>query len=128
MTKKIFPKEIIDQTTEAHFVKFNSNSKRIYILVILLLLAAFASLPLINIPITQQSRGVLRTLEENNKLFATVYGQIDRINILENSKVNMGDTLVILNTEKLNKELRTNQDFIDRNQTFIDDISSIFKG
>jgi len=128
MSKKIFPKEIIEQTTEAHFVKFNSTSRRIYILVILILVTAFASLPLINIPITQQSRGVLRTLGENNKLFATVYAQIDSINIKENSTVNIGDTLVILNTEKLDNELKSNQTFINRNLAFIEDISAVFFG
>lgn len=128
MSKKIFPKEIIEQTTEAHFVKFNSTSRRIYILVILIILAAFASLPLINIPITQQSRGVLRTLGENNTLFATVYAQIDSINITENATVKLGDTLVILNTEKLDKELKSKQDFINRNQAFIEDISAVFQG
>lgn len=128
MSKKIFPKEIIEQTTEAHFVKFNSNSKKIYILAILIIVAAFASFPLINIPITQQSRGVLRTLGENNKLFANVYAQIDSINIKENSTVNIGDTLVILNTEKLDKELKSNQDFISRNQIFIEDVSAVFLG
>lgn len=126
MSLKIFPKEIIEQTTEAHFAKFNSNSRRIYILVILIIVAAFASLPLVNIPITQQSRGVLRTLGENNKLFATVYAQIDSINIKENTTVNIGDTLVILNTEKLDKELKSNLGLIKRNQTFINDISASF--
>jgi HlyD family secretion protein len=128
MSKKIFPKEIIEQTTEAHFVKFNSNSRKIYILAILVIVAAFASLPLINIPITQQSRGVIRTLGENNKLFANVYAQIDSINIKENSTVHTGDTLVILNTEKLDKELKSNQDFIARNQIFIEDVSAVFLG
>lgn len=128
MPKKIFPKEIIEHTTEAHFIRFNSNSKKIYILVILMVVAAFASLPLINIPITQQSRGVLRTLEENNKLFTTVYAQIDSINIEENLAVKLGDTLVILNTEKLDKELKSNQNFIIRNKEFITDISAVFLG
>jgi len=128
MTRKIFPKEIIEQSTEAHFAKFNSNSRRIYILVILIIVAAFASLPLVNIPITQQSRGVLRTLEENNKLFANVYAQIKQINIKENTTVNTGDTLVILNTDKLDKELKSNQDFISRNQIFIEDVSAVFLG
>ena len=128
MSKKIFPKEIIEQTTEAHFAKFNSNSRKIYIIAILIVVAAFASLPLINIPITQQSRGVLRTLGENNKLFANVYAQIDSINIKENSTVNIGDTLVILNTEKLDKELKSNQAFVNRNQAFIEDISAVFLG
>jgi HlyD family secretion protein len=128
MPKKIFPKEIIEQTTEAHFAKFNSNSRRIYIIAILVVVAAFASLPLINIPITQQSRGVLRTLGENNKLFANVYAQIEYINIKENSTVNIGDTLVILNTEKLDKELKSNQAFVNRNQAFIEDISAAFLG
>jgi len=128
MAKKIFPKEIIEQTSESHFVKFNSNSKKIYILVILIVIVAFALLPLINIPISQQSRGVLRTLEKNNKLFTTVYAQIDSINIKENSTVNVGDTLIILNTKKLDKELKSNQTFVVRNQAFIEDISSIFIG
>ncbi|WP_282015529.1 hypothetical protein [Marinifilum flexuosum] len=43
--KKIFPKEIIAQTTESHFAKFNSNVKVIYLLVLLLLLSIVAILP-----------------------------------------------------------------------------------
>lgn len=103
--KKIFPKEIIALTTESHFAKFNSNVKIIYLLVLLLLLSIVAILPVIKVNITQQGRGTIRSLEENNNVIAAIYGQIAENRLQENLNVNKGDTLLILNVEKVDQDI-----------------------
>ena len=105
--KTIFPKEIIDHTTEAHFAKFNTNIKIIYLLVIVLLIAGFLALPIVNVPITQQGRGTIRSLNENNNVISAIYGQIAENRLHENRQVIKSDTLLILNVQKLDNELKS---------------------
>jgi multidrug resistance efflux pump len=120
--KTIFPKEIIDHTTEAHFAKFNSNIKIIYLLVIVLLIAGVLALPVVNVPITQQGRGTIRSLNENNNVISAIYGQIAENRLRENLQVIKGDTLLILNVQKLDNELKSLGSRLDLNNEYRKDL------
>ncbi|MDE5420195.1 HlyD family efflux transporter periplasmic adaptor subunit [Labilibaculum sp. DW002] len=123
--KTIFPKEIIDHTTEAHFAKFNSNIKIIYLLVIVLLIAGVLALPVVNVPITQQGRGTIRSLNENNNVISAIYGQIAENRLHENLQVIKGDTLLILNAQKLDNELKSLGSRLDLNNEFRKDLEML---
>ncbi|WP_461632622.1 HlyD family secretion protein [Labilibaculum euxinus] len=123
--KKIFPKEIISQTTEAHFAKFNTNIKIIYLLVIVLLIAGVLALPVVNVPITQQGRGTIRSLNENNNVISAIYGQIAENRLHENRQVIKGDTLLILNVQKLDNELKSLSSRLDVNNEYRQDLEML---
>lgn len=126
--KKIFPKEIIALTTESHFAKFNSNVKIIYLLVLLLLLSIVAILPVIKVNITQQGRGTIRSLEENNNVIAAIYGQITENRLQENLNVNKGDTLLILNVEKVDQDIASIRQRLELNQQYQKDLKYLLNG
>lgn len=120
--KTIFPKEIIEYTTESHFVRFNSKVKIIYLLVLVLLVSFVVILPLVKVPVTQQSRGVVRSLNENNNIISAVYGQIAENRMYENLLVNKGDTLLVLNVEKLDNEVNSLLNNLSRNKGYMEDL------
>jgi len=105
--KNIFPKEIITYCAESHFVKFNSTAKSIYLLILIMVLLGIAVLPIVHVSITQQGRGVVRSFQENNNVISAIYGQVQENRLFENLVVNSGDTLVILNTQKIQQQLQT---------------------
>lgn len=123
--KTIFPKEIIEHTTEAHFAKFNSSIKIIYLIVIVLLIAGVLVLPIVNIPITQQGRGTIRSLSENNNVISAIYGQIAENRLHENLQVIKGDTLLILNVQKLDNELKLLGSRLDLNNEYRKDLEML---
>ncbi|GHT22645.1 hypothetical protein AGMMS4957_13110 [Bacteroidia bacterium] len=91
----LFPPEIINDTTEALFVKRSVHSKAIYLVVVFAVAATLAALPFIYVQVSTQARGTIRTPNENNPLQTSVYGEVTDIRIAENAEVLRGDTLLV---------------------------------
>lgn len=121
----LFPPEIIEHTTESHFAKHHKGTQIIYVVVLLVLLIGIGVTPFIKIEITTQSRGIIRSPQENNLLQSAIYGEVKKVSITENCRVVVGDTLMLINTEKINEQILTYSRNIKRNQQFIDDLKSI---
>jgi HlyD family secretion protein len=122
---KLFPPEIIEYTTEFHFAKHNKGTQIIYVVVLLILFIGIGVTPFIKVKITTQSRGIIRSPLENNVIQSAVYGELKKVNLSENSHVVIGDTLLIINSEKINEQVYTYSRNIERNQQFIKDLKSI---
>lgn len=122
---KLFPPEIIEFTVENYFAKQNKGSKIIYIAVVIAVFVVFAILPLIKVDISTQSRGIIRSVQENNSLVSSVYGEVQETNLHENKFVNEGDTLLIINTGKLAEQIAINSIKIDENEKLIYDLSRL---
>lgn len=123
--KQLFPPEIIENSVESNFVRNNQKTRIIYTVVILFLIGFIASLPFIKVDISTQSRGVIRAKLDNNQLIPAVYSRIEWLNISENQSVKKGDTLVILNSEKTEKQISLNQYLIDENLKYIYDLQNL---
>lgn len=83
MKETIFPKEIIRFSTESHYFRFSKYSKSIYLLVVAIILACMAALPVVNVDITVQSRGIIRSQAEPTSVQTPVTGQVKKIGIHE---------------------------------------------
>ena len=57
--------------------------KKIYLPVLLFIFIIIILLPLIKIPITSSSRGIIRSYTENTKLTSMVSGRIIKINLIK---------------------------------------------
>lgn len=104
-TKNIFPIEITEFSYESLFVKNNSTSRIIYLIVIVFLLFAFALLPIIKVDVSKQSRGIIRTMQNNNPIYSSKYGKVVYQKLAENLPVSKGDTLMIIDSEESNEKL-----------------------
>ncbi len=124
---KLFPPEIIKHTTQSHFVKNSTKSRVVYTTVIIAIIAALIGLPFIYVDISTQARGIIRTPAENNLLQTVVYGEVQQVFIKENSTVKTGDTLIVLNTDKLKEQILNNRKKQSDNNTFIADITGLLQ-
>ncbi len=84
---QLFPPEIIENTVECYHADISTKSKVIYGLILLIILFVFASLPLIYVDISSQSRGVIRSPYENTTIQSALYGEVVSYRMQENKKV-----------------------------------------
>ena len=84
----------------------------IYIGILILIVTFFISLPLIHIPISSSSRGIIRSVGENTQIGSVVTGRVIENKINKNNQfIKQGDTLLIVTTEQLStqKQLQRSQ-------------------
>jgi membrane fusion protein, peptide pheromone/bacteriocin exporter len=93
-----------------------------------MILGAMASLPLIYVDISTQSRGIIRSQHENTVIQTAVYGEVVSYRMLENQLVSIGDTLLVLNTEKHDEQIALAQRLIEENKHFVQDIHCMLSG
>ncbi len=124
----LFPPEIIEHTTESHYVSHSKPFKAIYIGILLFSVAVITILPLVSVEITNQSRGVIRTPNESNQIQAIVNAQIITNNLAEGKTVLNGDTLLVLRTDNLDEKILLKQKQIIDNNQFISDLKNLIIG
>jgi len=122
---QLFPPEIIEDTVECYHARISTSSKAIYGLFLLMILLAIVSLPLVYVDISSQSRGVIRSPYENTTIQSALYGEVISYRMLENKTVQKGDTLIILNSDRLNEQIALANKKIQENNLFISDIACL---
>lgn len=123
--QQLFPPEIIENTAESYHTHINTRSRAIYGIIVAVVLLIIASLPFVYIDVTTPSRGVIRTPYENVTIQSAVYGQITTYKLSENKTVSAGDTLLMLNTEKLTEQQTLIESKLTENRNFISDIDKL---
>lgn len=123
MEKKVFPYKMISHNVESLHAKHHTTTQVIYLTVLLGLLAALVALPYIKLDVTAQSRGLIRSAQDNNAVAAVVAGQVTEVFIKENQKVAAGAVLLKLSTEKLEEQIRLNETKVAENTRYIKDLT-----
>jgi len=119
---QLFPPEIIENTVECYHAQISTKSKAIYGLLLGMILLVFVSLPLVYVDISSQSRGVIRSPYENTTVQSALYGEVISYRLEENKTVMVGDTLLVLNADKLTEQIRLANSKLHENKNFIADI------
>lgn len=122
---QLFPPEIIENTVECYHARISTRSKAIYGLILVMILLVFVSLPLMQVDISSQSRGVIRSPYENTTIQSALYGEVISYRMLENKAVQKGDTLIILNSDRLNEQVALANRKMQENDLFISDIACL---
>lgn len=125
--KLVFPHEIIDVSVESHFKRFSKKSNFIYVVVLLAFCTTFVSLFFIKTQITIQSRGILRSSQEPIPLVSPVIAKINKIVLNENKLVSKGDTLILLDCDKLDERIVHLNNLIHENESYLSDISKMLE-
>ncbi len=102
---QIFPPEIINYSAQTYYSQLNNTHRTIYWIVLTFLALIFILLPIIKIDISSQSRGVVRSPIENTVIQSAVHGEVLKFNLKENTEVIIGDTLLVLNTERIDEHI-----------------------
>lgn len=103
--KKIFPKEILENTTQVHQFKHNKRSSIIYTTFLTALVGVFISLPFIKIDVYTSSKGLLKPEKERISLTLISSGKVLISNIEINKYVFKGDTLLVLDNHNIDSKL-----------------------
>lgn len=120
--KTIFPKEILEYTSELHRYKFLKKSQMIYLILLLSLICFSAALPFIKIDLYSASSGMIRPSKERNMITSPINGKIDKVLIVENSSVKKGDTLLTLDDSIVSQELILIEEQLDSLELYIHDL------
>ena len=91
--KQLFPPEIIEYSAENYFSRGGKTTSIIYLTVLLALVAGIIITPFIEIDVTTQSRGIVKSSIENNCLRAAVYGEIDAVCFMKT--ICFSETLIV---------------------------------
>ena len=86
--------------------------KPIYIVLIFFVSITLFLLPIIHLPISSSSRGVVRSVQENTQLTAVISGRVIETKLEKNNQnIKKGETLLIVTAEQLDtqKSLQSNQ-------------------
>tara|TARA_R110002096_G_scaffold184679_1_gene363264 strand:+ start:5315 stop:6481 length:1167 start_codon:yes stop_codon:yes gene_type:complete len=122
MSKQIFPKEIIENSTEVHQFKHTNKSKIIYGIILISLLAALVSLPFIKVTIYNTSQGLIRSDKERILLQSSISGTVVYQQLKNNWQVNKGDTLLLINNVAITQKINTTKSQLKEARNFIDDL------
>jgi HlyD family secretion protein len=125
MQNQIFPKEIIENTSEAYLPKVSVRGQLIYTSVVFFVVFGLALLPFIKVDVSIRSSGILRTTLEKNELKTIVSGRITDINVKDNQNVQKGETLFELDTKATEAQLKLNQNQQVSQQTRIQDLERL---
>jgi len=122
MPKQIFPKEIIENSVEAHHFKNTHRSKHIYVFILLALITIFLSLPFINISVYNTSEGLIRDKGDRVILQASNSGIVSYYHLENNLTVCKGDTLLMIDNLSVNQKIEATTNQIIGISNFIKDL------
>ena len=97
--------EDIENTIDVLYSRYRQRTNWIYILLVSAVIVAVALLPIIKVDVTSQSRGIIRSKNDNLKIVPIVSGRVRSVNITNNMPVNIGDTLLIIESENIKVQL-----------------------
>ena len=115
-------------TLENLIAKNKTKSISIYLVVVLAIATFVALLPVINVDISSQSRGIIRSTTDNVPVTSVVSGKITFVKIKNNGFVTKGDTLIKIAKDGLETEKQTNDTLSYSISQYVTDISNILKG
>jgi len=121
--KQIFPKEIVEGTVEAHQFKHSNNSKVLYAIILVVIIAIIAALPFIKVDIYTSSPGLIKPDKERLTITSLNSGKVISTNLKNNNSVKKGDTLLVLNNSIITEKLKLADLQTNETNTFINDLS-----
>jgi HlyD family secretion protein len=102
---KIFPDSIVNNSTEKIIADYRKTSYVIYVVVLIFVLSAVASLFFINIRIGVRASGIIKPQGERNLLTSPATGRLIGVHLSENLPVHKGDTLFIVDSKSITTHL-----------------------
>lgn len=103
--KKIFPASILEQTSEFKIYELSRPSKAIYLIILSAIICFFIALFFIRINVTVKAGAQIKPMGEKIMVASPASGRINFINIRENKIVHSGDTLAIIQSQRIMAQL-----------------------
>lgn len=123
--QKILPFTEVYPSVESLQARHHHRSQVIYLSTILCLLGFIGATPLIEVDIQRQSRGIIRSVQENNQINAPLYGLVSEVRLQNGQEIQKGDLLLRLDTRSIDQKIEQYQDQIEQNETYIRDLDKL---
>lgn len=120
--KKIFPKDILEHSLEIHRFKNMRRSKAIYFVLLLGFSMLLLIMPLVQIDIYSATPGMIRPNKERNIVTSPIDAKVVSVLVSENTRVQTGDSILLLDDSFIKKEIASIQKKIDTTKMFISDL------
>jgi HlyD family secretion protein len=114
-------------TTENLQAKNKTKSISIYIVVVLAVVLVLALLPVIQIDISSQSRGIVRSKTDNVPVTSLVSGKITQLFIKNNGFVHQNDTLFVVSKEVLDSQKELQDTLQNSVSVLLQDVTNLLK-
>jgi HlyD family secretion protein len=98
---QLYPAEYAEDSIEHHLARHSSRSQVIYLTIVLGLLVAIASLPLLKVDVSVQSAGIIRPLTEKHEVKARTTGMVEKVLVRQNQAVRKGEPILVLHAGQL---------------------------
>ena len=125
MKKQIFPKEILESTHEVHQFSYGKKSTIIYTTLLLLVVGALISLPLIKVDVYTAARGIIKSEQDRIALIPAQSGKVIFSNLKNNLNLTQGDTLLIIENPIGEEKIKLVSKQIKEHQSFIADLNAL---
>ncbi len=125
---QLFPTSIVQFSTEGLIKRHSAKSRAIYWILIVSIASLIASAFWVKVDVSVNSPGIVTSEELATKIFAPAYGEVAELFVRENCYVAKGDTLVILDTLKLSRNMllvQKNISLIHKHNTDLKQLCSI---
>jgi len=103
--KYVFPLEVLEQTAQFHYFTHHRTSRIIYMAILVFICGVLAALPILKVEVYSTARGIIMPAKEREKLTIINSGRIVYSRLSDNTTVNAGDTLLVIDNNGLDDKL-----------------------
>lgn len=121
--KKIFPKEIIENTVQAHEFTHRTKSKVIYGVMLVGTMIAIVALPFIKVKIYTSARGIIKPDKERVAIQVMYSGKVAYLNMVNNQKISKGDTLLVIDSKTITDKINLVDYQIEKQESYLNDLN-----
>ena len=115
-------------TLENLIAKNKTKSISIYLVLVLAVIIFLFLLPVIKVDISSQSRGIIRSCQDNVPLATIVSGKLSFLHLKNNQSVTKGDTLLKISTASLETDKKIQDTLVSSTNSLVRDLSNVLKG
>lgn len=99
--KQVFPKEILENTSEVYLFKHRVKSVWFLGVLLFIMILGICLLPLLKVDVYSSAKGVIRSDISKEDIYIIVSAKVLQSNLQNNRRVYMGDTLLVLDSKFL---------------------------
>lgn len=99
----------IENTVSVLTMRYGKTTYWIYYVILLFFVVVLITIPFVSVDITSQNRGVVRSMYDNVDIQSIVNGKVLYENIVNNSKIEKGDTILILESCSIMEQINSQQ-------------------
>lgn len=124
----LLPAELAGHTVESLYAMHGPERRWILWLILWGIIAALASLPLIQVDVGFRARGVVRPITDRVELRTTISGRIDAVLAADNEFVAAGQSLLVIAAGEIDEQLRHQRELAQEAEAMVADLRRLMEG